>query len=150
MFRQYRSNASFSNRLIVLTGLAPLLLVVFLNTGAASNLTTTNVQAGGQNWTAAIWKTNGLGSAAAPIAGNTYEAVFNGFSIGNGLNNTRIRNPAAAGVQIFPGDSLMMDTNSELRAKTAGAILNFPGVGGNPGLILNGGMLNGGDDTTFA
>src|SRR5439155_5557359 len=30
-----------------------------------------------------------------------------------------------------------------------GAIRNFPGVSGNPGLILNGGVLNPGDDTTF-
>jgi len=44
---------------------------------------------------------------------------------------------------------LTMYTNTELRAKQVGASLNFPGVAGNPGLILNGGMLNGGDDTTF-
>src|SRR5437867_3725353 len=59
-------------------------------TGHAANLTTTNVQAGGTSWTAAIWKTNSSGMAtntgpfAAPIAGNTYETVFNGTSIGNG------------------------------------------------------------------
>jgi hypothetical protein len=117
---------------------------------AGTNLTTTIVEAGGTDWTAAIWKTNGTGTSVAPVAGNTYETVFNGTSIGNGLNNTRIRNPAAAGLQTFPGNSLMLDTNTELRTKGVGAILNFPGVGGNPGLILNGGMLNGGDDTTFA
>jgi hypothetical protein len=75
--------------------------------------------------------------------------VLNGVSIGNGTANTRVRNPVAAGVLTFPGDSLMMDTNTELRAKQPGAIFNFPGVSGNPGLLLNGGMLNGGDDTTF-
>ena len=116
---------------------------------AATNLTTTNVQPGGANWTAAIWKTNGTGTAVAPAAGNTYQTVFNGVSIGNGSSNTRIRNPAAAGVQTFPGDLLKMDTNTELRAKQLDAILNFPGVGGNPGLVLNGGMVNGGDDATF-
>jgi hypothetical protein len=116
---------------------------------AGTNLTTTSVQAGGANWTAAIWKTNGTGTAVSPVAGNTYQTIFNGTSIGNGSSNTRIRNPAAAGIQTFPGDSLRMDTNTELRAKQPGAVLNFPGVGGNPGLILNGGMLNGGDDTTF-
>src|ERR1044071_5349857 len=121
----------------------------------AANLTTTSVQPGGNNWIASIWKTNSPGMATnaaagvAPVAGNTYETVFNGTTIGNGLNNTRIRNPAAAGVQTFPGDSLTMYTNTELRAKQVGASLNFPGIGGNPGLILNGGMLNGGDDTTF-
>src|SRR5436190_22802070 len=89
----------------------------------AANLTTTVVQANGNNWTAAIWKTNGTGTAAVPVAGNTYECVSNGVTIGNGLGNTRIRNPAAAGIQTFPGDSLMMDTNSELRAKLSGATL---------------------------
>jgi hypothetical protein len=85
----------------------------------------------------------------SPVAGNTYQTVFNGTSIGTGTSNTRIRNPASAGVQTFPGDSLKMDTNTELRAKQAGAILSFPGVNGSPGLVLNGGMLNGGDDATF-
>ena len=117
---------------------------------AGTNLTTTIVEAGGTDWTAAIWKTNGTGASVAPVAGNTYETVFNGTSIGNGLSNTRLRNPAVAGLQTFPGNSLMLDTNTELRAKGVGAILNFPGVGGNPGLIVNGGMLNGGEDTTFA
>jgi hypothetical protein len=131
-------------------------LILVTENSEAANLTTTNVQGSGANWTAAIWKTNASGfatngaAAVAPVAGNTYETVFNGISIGNGVNSTRIRNPAAAGTQTFPGASLTMYTNSELRAKTAGAVLNFPGVGGNPGLILAGGMLNGGDDTTFA
>src|SRR4051812_1242860 len=116
----------------------------------ADNLTTTNVQASGANWTAAIWKTNGAGTAVAPVAANTYQMIFNGITIGNGVASTRVRNPATAGVQTFPGASLTMDANTELRAKQSGAILNFPGVGGNPGLILNGGMLNGGDDATFA
>jgi len=115
----------------------------------AANLTTTVVQPGGNNWSGLIWKTNGTGTAVGPGPGNTYETVFNGVTIGNGSGNTRIRNPAASGIQTFPGDWLMMDTNSELRAKQPGATLDFPGVGGNPGLILNGGMLNGGDDATF-
>src|SRR5689334_7897662 len=125
---------------------------VFCSTGIsrAANLTTTVVQPGGNNWNALIWKTNGAGTAVGPpVPGNTYETVFNGVTIGNGAASTRIRNPAASGIQTFTGDSLIMDTNSELRAKQAGAILDFPGVGGNPGLILNGGMLNGGDDSTF-
>ena len=87
---------------------------------AGTNLTTTIVEAGGTDWTAAIWKTNGTGASVAPVAGNTYETVFNGTSIGNGLSNTRLRNPAVAGLQTFPGNSLMLDTNTELRAKGVG------------------------------
>lgn len=124
-------------------------LLEYPGTVRADNCTTTNVQGSGANWTASIWKTNGAGTAAAPNAGNTYEEIFNGISIGNGVANTRVRNPATAGVQTFPGVSLTLDANTELRAKQSGATLNFPGVGGNPGLILNGGMLNGGDDATF-
>ena len=118
-------------------------------TGHAADLTTTTSQGSGANWNAAIWKTNGIGTSVAPTGGNTYQCVANGTPFGNNLGNTRIRNPAAAGVQTFPGDSLTLHTNTEIRMKTAGAILNFPGVGGNPGLILNGGILNAGDDTTF-
>ncbi|HEY5914251.1 MAG TPA: immunoglobulin domain-containing protein, partial [Verrucomicrobiae bacterium] len=119
------------------------------SSGAAS-LTTTNVQAGGANWTAAIWKTNGAGTAVGPpVPGNTYQCIPNGTPFGNGTSNTRIRNPALAGLQTFSGDSLTLNTNTELRMKAAGAVLNFPGVGGNAGLILNGGVLNAGDDTVF-
>src|SRR6266576_2328220 len=115
----------------------------------AANLTTTNVQGAGTDWTYAVWKTNGVGTALSPVAGNTYECVSNGIAFGNNKNNTRIRNPALAGVQTFPGDSLTLNTNTEIRAKAVGAILNFPGVGANPGLILNGGVLNAGDETVF-
>lgn len=116
-----------------------------------ANLTTTASQAAGTDWTAAIWKTNGVGTAVSPTNGNTYAEVANGTTIGNGTSNTRVRNPTAGAPRVyaFPGDSLMMYTNTELRAKQAGIILNFPGVGTNAGLILNGGMLNGGDDGTF-
>jgi hypothetical protein len=130
-------------------------LILLSQNSEAANLTTTNIQAAGQNWTAAIWKTNASGfatnGAAAVCArcGHTYETVPTAIGIGNGLNNTRIRNPATAGTQTFPGVSLTMYTNTELRAKQPGAVLDFPGVGGNPGLILAGGMLNGGDDATF-
>jgi hypothetical protein len=124
-------------------------LALSLMTGHAADLTTVTTQAAGSNWNAAIWRTNGVGVAVSPSADNTYQTVFNGTSIGNNTSNTRIRSPASAGLQTFPGDSLTLNTNTELRAKGAGAILNFPGVNGNPGLILNGGMLNGGDDATF-
>ena len=126
---------------------------------ASTNFTTTVVQGGGNDWTFAIWKTNGSTATnlVSPIQGNTYKTIFNGTGIGNGLANTRIRNPvtSATTIEIFPGDSLTMDTNTEFRAKniTSGAIgtptFNFPGTNSNPGLILNGGLLNGGDDATF-
>ena len=127
-----------------------MVVLSFAQIAHADNCTTTNVQGAGANWTAAIWKTNGAGTAAAPNAANTYRMIFNGISIGNGAASTRVRNPATAGTQTFAGVSLTVDTNAELRAKQSGAILNFPGVGGNPGLILNGGMLNAGDDATFS
>src|SRR6185436_13301357 len=72
-------------------------------------------------------------------------------------NNTRVRNPYGAGapngVHTFPGDSLTLSVNSEFRFKNDNITLtsvNFPGVGGNPGLILNGGALNAGNDFVFA
>lgn len=110
----------------------------------AANYTTTTSQGSGANWNGNIWT-----SGAAPTAGNTYELISNGTVWGNNTGNTRVRNPAAAGVQTFPGDSLTLNANTDIRMKTAGAILDFPGVGGNPGLILNGGILNPGDDAAF-
>lgn len=97
----------------------------------------------------AIWKTNGTGTAVPPVSGNTYECLSNGIAIGSNLNETRLRSPAAGGFVTFPGDSLTLDTNTEIRMKTVGSVLNFPGVGGNPGLILKGGMLNVGDSGGF-
>ena len=97
----------------------------------------------------AIWQTNGTGTAVSPVSGNTYECVSNGIAIGNDLNETLIRSPAVGGLSTFPGNSLTLDTNTEIRLKTVGSTLNFPGVGGNPGLILKGGMLNVGDSGGF-
>jgi hypothetical protein len=112
------------------------------------------VQGGGSDWTAAIWQTNSAGTAVSPLAGNTYQCVSNGVPFGNNKNNTRIRNPTLPGTVTFPGDSLTLNTNTELRIKLTtvggtGPILNFPGVGANPGFILNGGVINVGDDTVF-
>lgn len=115
----------------------------------AANFVTRAVQGSGTAWTAAIWSNAAVGTAvSAPVAGNTYQLIFNGTQFGDSVNNTRTRNPAVAGVQTFPGDSLTMDAHTEIRAKVP-AILNFPGVGGNPGLILNGGALNAGDNAIF-
>jgi uncharacterized repeat protein (TIGR03806 family) len=111
-------------------------------------LTTSAVEAVGADWTGAIWQTNGAGTAVAATAGSVYATAFNGTGIGNGLNNTRLRSPAVSGVVTFAGDSLTLNTNTELRAKgTPPSTLNFPGTGGNPGLVLNGGLLNNGDST---
>lgn len=111
-----------------------------------ANLTTTTVQASGTDWTAAVWKTNGAGTAVSPVPGNNYATVSDGTAIGNGLNNTRVRSPGTAGNYVFPGDSLTLNANTELRMKNEPGTLTFSGVAANPGLILNGGMLNGGTD----
>src|SRR5437016_9534103 len=113
------------------------LLTLALATSAA-NFTTTVQQPGGQNWNGAIWNPGGV----APTAGNTYECTAGG-------GPTRIRNPTAGGIQTFPGDSLTLDTGSEIRAKVTVSALDFPGVSGNAGLILNGGNMDTGDNAVF-
>lgn len=128
---------------------------------AGTNLLSTNVVGGNTGWfTANIWKTNNgsdvpVGNFAAghPSAGNTYKLVQGpNPAIGNNQNGTRTRNVYTSGVPAivtFPGDSLELTTNTEVRFKRVAAgnvpTINFPGVGGNPGLILNGGMINVGD-----
>ena len=124
-------------------------VVVTVTQASTTNLTTTASQGIGQDWTMAIWQTNGTGTAVSPASGNTYECVFNGTAIGNNLGETLIRSPAAGGLSTFPGNSLTLDTNTEIRMKAVGSTLNFPGVNGNPGLILNGGLLNVGDSGGF-
>src|ERR1022692_121697 len=144
-------------KLLTITSVCCVLSLVFLarTSYAGTNLVTTTSQGSGAAWTAAIWKTNngagvGVGTAVAPVAGNTYTCVTNGVAYGNSTANTRVRNPVVTGVQTFPGDSLTLLTNTDIRCKTAtGLIINFPGVGGNPGLILNGGVLNAGDNAIF-
>src|SRR6266581_9715153 len=122
---------------------------------AGTNLITKTSQGAGANWTALIWQTNngtgnGVGTAVAPIAGNTYTEITNGTAFGNNTADTRTRNPTAGGLTTFPGDSLTLTTNTDIRFKTGtGLICNFPGVGGNPGLILNGGILGAGDNAVF-
>jgi mono/diheme cytochrome c family protein len=113
---------------------------------ANTSLSTTNVEPQGTDWTAAIWKTNGTGAAVSPGAGGTFSLVFNGTSIGNGTNNTRVRSPDVAGVQTFPGDSLTVNKNTELRSKHAPTTINFPGGSGKAGLVVDGGLLNVGTD----
>lgn len=124
-------------------------VVCFSRPSHAANLTTTASQGGSADWTAAIWQTNGSGPFVSASAGNTNTALSNGTGIGNSTGNTRIRTPTTGGTQTFPGDSLTLNTNTEIRIKTGGTTANFPGVGGNPGLILKGGLLNAGDSGGF-
>lgn len=125
------------------------------SSAGAATMVTTNVVGGNTGWnTTGIWKTNGVGTAVTGVVpGNTYECAFNGVAFGNSTANTRMRNLYATTsplFQTFPGDSLTLHTNTEFRFKRIDAnnipTVNFPGVGGNPGLILNGGVLNVGDD----
>src|SRR5687768_13597067 len=126
----------------------PAVLCALSTSAVAANFTTTTVQAAGTNWTAAIWQ------GTSPTPGNTYET----------LPGARIRTPfGTAGAPqtfTFPGDLLQIDgtgftpttgvagASSEIRFKSndVGNIYAFPGVAGNPGLILNGGILNDGDE----
>jgi hypothetical protein len=121
-----------------------------LNSVQAANFTTTAVQASGTDWNAAIWNPGPV----SPTAGNTYEVLLGG----------RVRSPAGTAGSpqtfTFPGDALQLDGNgfssttgtagqsAELRLKSndVGNIYNFPGVGGNAGLVLNGGIVNNGDE----
>ena len=92
----------------------------------AANFTTATQQGTAASWSQAIWQPG----AVAPTGGNTYVCVAGG-------NPTRVRNPASGsgdaviGVKTFPGDSLQLDSASEIRAKGVGNTLDFPGAGGN-------------------
>jgi hypothetical protein len=140
-----------------------LLLIAAARTGRADNLTTTDNVGNNVGWNNAVWRTNAFGMATntaapigPPVAGNTYECVANSVAFGNNTGNTRMRNlyaTTSTNFQTFPGDSLTLYTNTEFRFKRIAAdnvpICNFPGVGGNPGFILDGGLLNCGDDGLF-
>ena len=139
------------------------------NLAVAALYTTTANQGGspGTSWASSvIWKLNGAGTAVAATAGNTYEAVTNGVALGNGTATTLLRNPYSAGtpnIAVFPGDSLILDTNTQVRFKAlgtagttpqGGVAVAFPtnafyGANGLPGLVLKGGCLNTGDSDAF-
>src|SRR4051812_28105246 len=128
--------------------------MLWASAGHAAEFTTTTTQGAGATWMANIWAPVGGGAATAPSAGNNYTAINNGTAFANGANNTRIRNPLNNGLVIFAGDMLTLNTNAEIRFKNASnpppaQVLVFPGVGGNPGLVLNGGVLNAGDAAVF-
>jgi len=151
---------------------------------AGAQLTTNNYiyngnQTGspGTNWygagVAAYWKLNGTGSTTVqPFAGtatatttnyNFFLLNSNGVSLGNGNLPATIRDPYTAtypNVATFPGDTLILATNTQIRFKHGGTSAagnlatgvayniptnNFAGNFGMPGLILNGGCLNTGD-----
>src|SRR5437867_7109693 len=125
--------SSFVGRTVLTT----VALLLWAATISAANLTTAVQQGTAANWLAAIWQPGPVG----PTAGNTYECIAGG-------GPTRVRNPASGsgdpviGVKTFPGDSLQLDAVSEIRAKGIGNTINFPGIGGAPGLIFNGGNID--------
>ena len=127
----------------------------------------------GTNWngptTAAYWRLNNTGNAAAPTNGtatatttnlNFYVLSNNTAQFGNGTATALIRNPYSTGtpnVVSFPGDQLILQTNAQFRFKnlaTTGTWIPgvtfctptnvFPGHFGLPGMILDGGLLNNG------
>lgn len=114
----------------------------------ATYLSTTNIEAAGQDWTTAIWQTNSTpgdasGQAGTPVGanattgpGNTFEMLGNGAAMQSGqaaVTVTAIRTPVTAAT--FPGASLILDTNTVIKFKTAGptTFTNF---------VLKGGVLS--------
>ncbi len=95
----------------------------------ADNFTTSVEENSTQTWNDPIWEPGPV----SPAAGNSYE-VLSGGVIWNNSSNV---------VQTFSGDSLTLDAGATLGVTGMYwlAILQFPGVGGNPGLILNGGEI---------
>jgi uncharacterized repeat protein (TIGR01451 family) len=131
------------------------LLCAGVSVQAANFVTKVSVGAGNGWHNQTVWSNPPNTAVSLPVAGNTYEMIFNGTAWGNNTANTRMRNPPTDGLQTFPGDSFQMNTNTDLRFKRGSAaaisltISHFPGVGGQPGLIMNGGVLNPGDDSVF-
>jgi hypothetical protein len=152
MITQFQFPAGKSPRIACMAVSISLAATASLN---AANFTLSIQQAAGAKWTDAIWNPG----PAVPTAGNTYEVLV----------GARLRSPngdvAAGGTGAdgqtftFPGDSLQLNgtgfntTNGsgELRLKQNfnNVVFAFPGVGGNAGLILNGGIINNGDERTF-
>src|SRR5262249_38647863 len=97
----------------------------------------------------AIWTNSTITSPVSPSNGNAYGCVANGNPIANNTLATHVRTPVTNGSAIinFPGDSLTLNTNTILWCKriaqpaSLAPLLNFPGASGNPGLIINGGVL---------
>jgi hypothetical protein len=119
--------------------------------GAA--LTTTVVQPNNDtsHWSAAIWDPGPV----SPTPGDTCE-VLTGARVRTPNGSVASGGTGAPGQTFtFPGASLQLDgigfgigTTGELRFKHSfdNTTFAFPGVNGNAGLILNGGMLNDGEN----
>src|SRR5580658_6607735 len=131
---------SLINRISVplLCGLAMLMLAAPARAQITTNLWIYNGnQSGspGTNWfgtgVTAYWKLNNAGTAATPTNGtatatatnyNFYILTNNGALYGNGVTTTLIRNPYSSPVGVnnvitFPGDSLILQTNTTIRFK---------------------------------
>ena len=161
------------------------LTTLLLASRADAQFTTNNYiygayQAGspGNNWSGPgvtggggdYWKLNNTGTAVQPTNGtatatttnyNIYSLTNNGLALGGGNQPTTIRDPYTSpfpSIATFPGDSLVLNTNTQIRFKhgsNSGTLVpgvgfniptnNFPGNFGLPGLVLNGGCLNVGD-----
>ena len=113
----------------------------------AANETANIQQSAGNSWNnlPSIWSGN---NNPAVIPGNTYQLIAGG-------GPSRTRNPVLGNglVTTFAGDSLTIDPGQTIRWKgpgTPGTIMNFPGVGGNPGLICNGCFIDVGDSPMSA
>jgi hypothetical protein len=104
-----------------------------------AHFTTSVAQAIGRDWNDPIWSPGPV----SPTSGNSYEVLAGGL----------VRNPFLNSTSMFPGDSLQLNTGSILRMKPPAdgvtTTLNFPGVGGAPGLILNGGGIDPGQGQTL-
>src|SRR4051812_45211989 len=113
---------SYMRRLISTTSLLIIIclfgLLCLVEPGFGADLTQNTSEAGGQSWTNVFWRTNGVGTQVGPpVPGNTYQMVPNTIPFGNNLGNSRIRNPIANSslLETFPGDSLTLNTNTEIR-----------------------------------
>jgi hypothetical protein len=110
--------------------------------GAALTTSVVQALADTNHWNAPIWDPGPV----SPTAGNTYEV----------LAGARVRSPngtvASGGNGLagqtftFPGDALILSGELRLKQNFNDPIFNFPGVGGNAGLVFNGGILNDGEE----
>src|ERR1035437_4554710 len=143
--------------IILLTSIVCALSLLWsAGTSRADNLTTITSESSSQDWNSSIWQTNGTGTfKGTPVVGNTYQMIYNGIPVGNGAASTLVRTPTTSSNKAitFKGDSLTIGTNAELKLKKAATtpvnptIVTFAGVSGNPGLIIDGGVLNSGQGT---
>ena len=131
----------------LLCGLA---LLASIQAVRASHYTDMTVQTANGGWTtAALWKLNGAGTAVAPTAGNDYEMVTNGVLMTNNLGTATVTTLRADTVSAWPGSTLTVDTNCQLKIKTTG-VFTFTNAGGTNCLILKGGVLDQGNAQTVA